>query len=188
MIESLLFSSLQALWQPGGRRSSMLQRKWEVGGSEGWKTDWEGPVMVKTDSKEEVQPVPPRKNSVRMHGVPGSREERLKGGHQEGQAPSLAAEEPFGWGGACCQSTLLKTMFLLIWLFHRWSILHSRDHRYCETSLPELLGPYSPCGGTLAKQHRVYVSRVHRRGSSVWYTKTLSSSRCKPGAGSNGFC
>lgn len=65
-------------------------------------------VMVKTVSKEEVQPVPPGKNSVRMHGVPGSREERLKGGHQEGQAPSLAVEEPFGWGGACCQSTLFE--------------------------------------------------------------------------------
>lgn len=68
-------------------------------------------VMVKTDSKEEGQAVPPRKNSMRMHGVPGSREERLKGGHQEGQAPSLAVEETFGWGGACCQSTLLKIVF-----------------------------------------------------------------------------
>lgn len=29
-----------------------------------------------------------------MHGVPGSREERLKGGHQEGQAPGLAVGEP----------------------------------------------------------------------------------------------
>ena len=84
--------------------------------------------------------------------------------------------------------TKTESMFLLNLFFfpHRGGILYSRDHRYSKTSLQELLGPNSPCSGTLVKQHRIYKSRVHRSNNCVWCPETLPSCQFKPSSRSNG--